>query len=721
MKSSSSLFRSLFFSSLLALALLFLPLQMFGQDAENAVGKTTEQAEVDTTATDYAWTRDHMHVGVRWQPFGREQNDRYDGARPVLAEHSSYAQFWVSWNAAEREQKNTDYANHMSGYLKAIDRAVDQCVANGVKTELVFWHTPAWAALSGRGGHGSPREGEYAAFVTRMATHFKGRVDAYQLAHEANLRGFYHDRDIDFLIKEIFIKGARAIRAVYDAEPARAVMISTSGCSPCDSCEVLEGLPGIGGEAVNGFYSNLVGSVELMREVDALNLNVSDHFDGFGMMDGSYVTSAWGNYELARGKLDAAGYRHKTMLSAESWIVWDDAGNATDVNGDGFKDERDAYAKTVTIMGQCLQRGLNTMNLPWSDNSSGWAMGLTKRVDYNGRIKELQPELVIPATGVHTGTPDIVTQKMALHGQDDTFKIMPATSMFSKENYINPGDPNHLHYYIWRWYAQIAGGSDEVIRHARAGEIGNDITALGPGYTGAERYRISSYNRSQNKFTVLLYAGGAAGKSWAKLSIPSTVQNGYYYNNDTSTADFRGEGFTEGEYYVARVTTKDISLDDGSDVGVKISETLGTVANGKLSARLGNVQPFSTVEFFAASAEAVAKAEAKKAAAQAAAKAAAEAMAAGELAKLSPQIINGMDQNKDKAITEAEYVGFWAKQFKSADQNGDGLLDAKEFPYLASLKPADNDNDGKLSVEEHKNVYRSQFRGLDKNQDGRLK
>lgn len=669
---------------------------------------TAEVAASETKAVaDYAWTRDHMHVGVRWQPFSREQNDRNDGARPVISEDSSYVQFWVSWNAAEREQTNTDYENNMSDYLRGIERAVDFCVSKGIKTELVFWHTPAWAALSGRGGHGSPREGEYAAFVTRMATHFKGRVDAYQLAHEANLRGFYHDRDIDFLIKEIFIKGARAIRAVYDAEPAQAVMISTSGCSPCDSCEVLEGLPGIGGEAVNGYYSKLVGSVELMREVDALNLNVSDHFDGYGMMDGSYVTSAWGNYELARGKLDAAGYRHKTMLSAESWIVWDDAGNATDVNGDGFKDERDAYAKTVTIMGQCLQRGLNTMNLPWSDNSSSWAMGLTKRVDYNGRIKELKPTFVVSATGAHTGSPDIVTRKVALHGKDDTFKIKPVERSFTEANYINPGDPNHLHYYIWRWYAQIAGGSDEVIRHARGGEIGNDITTLGPGYTGAERYRISSYNRSQKKFTVLLYAGGAGGKSYAKLSIPSTVQTGYYYNNDTSKIDFRGEGFAEGERYVARVTTKTISLDDGSDVDVLVSETLGTVVEGKLQVRIGRVHPFTKVEFFAAPADTPPAPEKP-------------AVAQNELAKLSPNIIEQMDVNKNKELTESEYVGFWAGQFAGADKDRDGLLDAKEFPYPASLKPADSDQDGKLSIDEHRSVYRSQFRGLDTNKDGRL-
>jgi hypothetical protein len=648
---------------------------------------------------DYAWTRDHMHVGVRWQPFGREKNDANDAERPVISEDSSYAQFWVSWGAAEREQKNTDYANSMSGYLQDIENAVDRCVAKGLKTEFVFWHVPAWAAVSGKGGAGTAREGEYAAFVTRIATHFKGRVHGYQLAHEANLGGFLWNGDIDYLMNEVFIKGARAIRGVYAAEPAMPVMISTSGCSPCDACRALKGLRAKGGEGVDDFYDQLVANSALIEAVDALNLNVSDHFDGFGMMDGSYVTSAWANYDLARKKLDAAGYRHKTVLSAESWIVWDDAGNAADVNGDGVKNEQDAYIKTVTLYGKLLERGLNTMNLPWSDNSSGWAMGLTKRVDYNGRVKEQHPEFVVPATN---GGPDVVTRKVALHGSDDSFKILPKNS-FTVEDYANPGDPNHLHYYVWRWYAQIAGGSDEVIRHARAGEHGNDITVLGPGYTGAERYRISSYNRSKKQFTVLVYAGGSAGQSWAKMALPATIQDGYYYNNDSSAIDFRGEGFADGNYYHTRVITKDISLEDGSDVDVAITEKTGPVKDGKLTAVIPKMNRFTTIEFTVA-----------------------PTPSPEELAALQPitvierSLVDRIDINKDEVITEAEFLNFWGQFFDGTDKNGDKLLDVTEFPHAASIASADANKDGKLTVAEHRMVYLQQFRGHDRNKDGRV-
>ena len=142
-------------------------------------------------------------------------------------------------------------------------------------------------------------------------------------------------------------------------------------------------------------------------------------------------------------------------------------------------------------------------------------MGLVKRVDYNGRVKELKPEWVIPS---NDGGPDIVTRKIGLRGSsDDTFNPveMPESGLpFTEKNYINPGDPNHLHYYAWRWFSEIAGGSDEVIRHAIKGGKGNDILVSGTGITGNEQYKISSYNRSKKTFTVLIYSSGANGKGF---------------------------------------------------------------------------------------------------------------------------------------------------------------------------------------------------------------
>ena len=279
--------------------------------------------------------------------------------------------------------------------------------------------------------------------------------------------------------------------------------------------------------------------------------------------------------------------------------MWDGSNNNHDVNGDGVKNEKDAYDKSVTIFGKLLERGLNTVNMPWCDNSSRWSMGLVKRIDYNGRVKQLKPDWVVPA---NDGGPSIITRKINLRGSTDDNVVpteMPPNGLpFTEKDYINPGDPNHLHYYIWKWYSQISAGSDEVIRHAMAGEVGNDIKVLGPGMTGNEQYRISSYNRTKDKFIVLVYSGGANGSGWADVSIPSTIQSGKYFNNDSSMVDFRGEGITNGQKYTATITTHEISKEDGGRLNLKENTYQNQVArNGLLKARINGMNKFTTIEF----------------------------------------------------------------------------------------------------------------------------
>ena len=293
---------------------------------------------------EYVWTTDHMQVGVRWQPFaGRPGNNAYDVHRPVIAQDSSYVQFWMAWSALEPTEANTDYLNQPSGYLQTMEQAVDECRNRGIKVEFVFFHCPAWASESGESGGQRPKRGAFSAFVGRIAKYFKGRVDSYQLSHEVNNQGMMKGADVDFLIDEIFIQGAHAVRQVYEQKPKLPVLISTSGMSPCENCGQMKGLAAKGGRGVDELYDRYVASDDLMKAVDALNLNVSDQNDGYGGMDGSFVSSVWGNYELVRSKLDKAGYRHKSVLAAESWISWDDGGSAVDVNGDGIKNEEGCF------------------------------------------------------------------------------------------------------------------------------------------------------------------------------------------------------------------------------------------------------------------------------------------------------------------------------------------------------------------------------------------
>lgn len=566
--------------------------------AEGTEKASTAAPESSKNPPAYEWTTDHMHIGVRWQPHaGLPELNKTDFQRDVLSVNSSYVQLWVSWSAIEPKVENQNYAENPSGELQNIEQAVDLCHQAGKKVELVFYHCPAWATESGVAGGEQPKEGEYPAFVKRFSTYFKGRVHAYQLYHEANLDDMMKGASAEFLINELFIKGAETVREVHGDSP---ILISTSGMSPCIYCPPVKGLGEMGDSAINNFYDLMISNDTLMNLVDALNMNVSDQNDGYGGMNGVYINSTWDNYDLVRGKLDEAGYTHVPVIASESWITWDGAANTTyDVNRDGVKNEQDAYQKCLTIMGQCLERGLNTMNFPWSDNSSTWAMGLTKRIDYNGEVTAHDPSLTVPSLA---GGPDVITQKMGLSKEEDgTLKITPGGGeIFTVEDYAVPGDPNHLHYYIWKWYSQISGGSDEVIRHAIAGEKGNDISVGGPAFSGNERYRISSYNRTKKEFKVLLYGSGCNDGPWAMFTLPAKIQTGKHYHTDQSKVDFRGEGLEDGTLFTAVVETKDISRETGRDLKVSTVTRQGTVKDGKIYFVLPSLQPFTTITIKAA-------------------------------------------------------------------------------------------------------------------------
>jgi len=550
----------------------------------------------------FEWTTDHMQVGVRWQPsVSRPLNNIYEITRPVLGEHSSYAMFWVAWPQVEPSEKYCDYQNNPSGGLKMFDQVVDMANEKGLFVEFVFFGTPGWASEIAPNGGRRPKPDHFNAFLSRLAQHFKGRVHSWQLGHETNLKSIIPGADVEFLHNEIFIKGAKAIRGVYNQEPAIPVLISTSGTSPCQGCPVIDGLKGLGGQAVDDYFEQKIRNHALLDLVDSLNINVSDHHDGYGMMDGSYITSTWGNYDLVRQKLDREGYWWKPIVSAEAWVNWNDGklGSmilSADVNGDGRKDEVDSFYKTLTLMGKSMERGMNVMNFLWTDNESPWAMGLTKRRDYNGRVGELRPDLVIPASD---GGPAIITQKVSLRGADQNFRVSDGQGKnFNINDYQNPPDPNHLQFYIWKWFSQAGGARDEVIRHAMAGEIGNDLSVSGPGYTGNERYRVSTWNRTRKIFTNLIYSSGGSGIADAKVSIPAKIQQGKRFNHSKSRRDFRGEGFTNGSYYKVDVITKNINPTTGEDEDVELFE-LGPyrVQDGVLNVSIPRMNKFTRVDF----------------------------------------------------------------------------------------------------------------------------
>jgi hypothetical protein len=221
-------------------------------------------------------------------------------------------------------------------------------------------------------------------------------------------------------------------------------------------------------------------------------------------------------------------------------------------------------------------------------------MGLTKRLDYNGRLALLGEKLNPNFTGGHP----IATRKLNLIGSDDKFIIQNDVPAIARNKfgapYAVPDDPNHTHYYIWRWYAQLSAGQNECIHHAIAGEEGNDIHLT--GVEEEDYLRMSSYDRTDNRFIVLL-ARRKANKDPEDLivTIPAEIQKGKRYNRD---GKFAGGGFREGEDVRIKWTTEDIEPKTGYRQNKKSGETdLLQVKDGKLIFSLPETHRLTSIVF----------------------------------------------------------------------------------------------------------------------------
>ena len=88
------------------------------------------------------------------------------------------------------------------------------------------------------------------------------------------------------------------------------------------------------------------------------------------------------------------------------------------------------------------------------------------------------------------------------------------------------------------------------------------------------------------------------GKSSASVSIPSKIRTGAHYNHDFSRFDFRGEGFSDGDVCYARIITKDININDGSDVNpVYLESDDLIVRNDTLTVAVPHLNRFTAIEF----------------------------------------------------------------------------------------------------------------------------
>ena len=115
------------------------------ENPEDRVGPgIADLFERDSPPPFYQSTRNHMHVGFRWQPYRKQPKNSETDIKREIAKVGSYASFWYMSLHTLPEKKNLDYANHPSDTALAIKHAVKLCKERGIKTELVIWQVPLW-------------------------------------------------------------------------------------------------------------------------------------------------------------------------------------------------------------------------------------------------------------------------------------------------------------------------------------------------------------------------------------------------------------------------------------------------------------------------------------------------------------------------------------------------------------------------------------------------
>jgi Ca2+-binding EF-hand superfamily protein len=79
------------------------------------------------------------------------------------------------------------------------------------------------------------------------------------------------------------------------------------------------------------------------------------------------------------------------------------------------------------------------------------------------------------------------------------------------------------------------------------------------------------------------------------------------------------------------------------------------------------------------------------------------------------QFFKDFDLNKDKKISQKEYMSMASAKFEQMDKNHDGKLTAKEYDLVSTIAPKGQNFVTKPEFLAH---YKSKFQTMDKNKDG---
>ncbi len=133
-----------------------------------------------------------------------------------------WVKLFVHWRDVEAIPNQFDYAN--------LDAAIDRFSADGVNILLTVTSAPAWTRTS-QSEDGPPDQvDEYAAFVGALAERYVGRVAAYQVWHEPNIRREWNSAQHPISADSYLALLRSAYTAIKTADPAARVI--SAGLAP---------------------------------------------------------------------------------------------------------------------------------------------------------------------------------------------------------------------------------------------------------------------------------------------------------------------------------------------------------------------------------------------------------------------------------------------------------------------------------------------------------
>ena len=112
---------------------------------------------------------------------------RLEALDRLAAAHVEWVRIDMGWSSFQ-ETSSTTFSQW---YINRANLVVDAARARGLKVLVTAWRVPSWAN-GGAGVYAPPTDpADFGRFCGWLATHFKGRVEAYEIWNEPNLSSFY--------------------------------------------------------------------------------------------------------------------------------------------------------------------------------------------------------------------------------------------------------------------------------------------------------------------------------------------------------------------------------------------------------------------------------------------------------------------------------------------------------------------------------------------------